>query len=145
MQPLIQHMSSQIIDSYLHFPQRFSDFSCYSCTCKQNNFVNIVFKKWQNFLFCFQVQLLQFLSLNNCGFDPELKWSRQKLMGPFSTCLIQPKSSDFAIENDSHDWFRFFFNFLILFFEMDTMKTHISCSALPAFYFCQQKIPYFRK
>ena len=28
MQPLIQHISSQIIDSYLHFPQRFSDFSC---------------------------------------------------------------------------------------------------------------------
>ena len=28
MQPLIQHIFSQIIDSYLHFPQRFSDFSC---------------------------------------------------------------------------------------------------------------------
>ena len=36
-------------------------------------FCSKVYKKCQKVLFCFQVQFLQFLSLNLCGFDQELE------------------------------------------------------------------------
>ena len=45
MQPLIQHIFSQIIVFCLYFPQRFSDSSCNNCTWKQN----------KNVFTCFQV------------------------------------------------------------------------------------------
>jgi hypothetical protein len=41
-------------------------------SCKKN-FWSEVYKKCQYLLFCFQLQLLQFLSLNRYGFDPGLE------------------------------------------------------------------------
>ena len=81
MQPLIKHTSSQIIDFYLYFPQRFRDLSWKSCTWNQNenyvtwikDFWSKVYKKCQNLLFCFHVQLLKCFSLKLGTFDPGLE------------------------------------------------------------------------
>ena len=69
MQSLMQHIFSQTIDSYLCFPQRFSDFFWKSSSLKTNqklllSFWSEIYKKCQNLLFCFQVQ---FLSPSFCG------------------------------------------------------------------------------
>ena len=70
-----------LTNSYLYFPQRFSNFFWKVALGNKTKYVFLinmqsssskVYKICRNQFFCFQLQLLQFLSLNICAFDPGL-------------------------------------------------------------------------
>ena len=76
MQPLIQDIFYQIIDSSPYLPERFCDFSCMRFPFKKNqkvlshvnSFWSEIYKK------CLSVvELLQFEAPNLCGFDQGLE------------------------------------------------------------------------
>ena len=81
MQPSVQHIFSQIIDSCIYFPERFCDFSCKSFKEKKSKIVvsflvrglQEIPKMILNVHSLSEVEFLQFLIHNLCGFDPGLE------------------------------------------------------------------------
>ena len=86
MQPLIQQIFSQIIDSYIYFPQRITDFSGKCCSQKQNR--NVFSCKQNKFLVkSLQQMPKQGCSVSKCKFVSGLDGSRVKISN-----YIQPSN-----------------------------------------------------